>query len=78
MCVVYSAVLGLTLARRLAGGAVMTDSLFIPYAGVLVAALGYEIVILFLLRRALRRNVLMCRAVARVLRLRVQRDRGGG
>jgi serine phosphatase RsbU (regulator of sigma subunit) len=51
--IVLIGMLVLTVARRLAGGVVMTDGhVFYPYVGVLATALGCNLVLLRVLRRA--------------------------
>jgi serine phosphatase RsbU (regulator of sigma subunit) len=50
----------LTLVRRAVGGLVMTDNrLFVPYVGLLVVAIGCQLVLLAVLRRANRTNMLL-------------------
>jgi serine phosphatase RsbU (regulator of sigma subunit) len=57
---VLAGMLAVTLARRAAGGVVMTDDrVFVPYAGMLVLAILCQIVLLAFLRRANRGGYLL-------------------
>jgi len=60
MCIVYGVMILLTVTRRLAGGIVMIENrVFLPYVGVLVLALLYEVFAVAALRMALRQNRLV-------------------
>ncbi len=58
--------LALTLVRRWVGGRVMTDNeMFVPYAGLLVIATAFQLVMLAVLRRANRVSMLLSKWVWR-------------